>query len=111
MHPAALFYESTLRSLFPPVKFAFAYGSAVFQQQGRPKVDRIASYLSLYPARASAHALISELPNHAQGEGLMSGMHKFLLQQKFADEQGLVTKLLGIRCFTNPCFLRQKILV
>ena len=73
MHPAALFYESSLRSLFPPVKFAFAYGSAVFQQQGRPKVDRIVSYPSL-----QFHVLALELPNHAQGEGLMSGTCRFV---------------------------------
>ena len=36
-HPAQLLYQTTLRKAFPPVQFAFAYGSAVFQQHGRAK--------------------------------------------------------------------------
>ena len=39
MHPAKEIYSTVLKQLFPPVRFAFAYGSAVFQQYGREKVD------------------------------------------------------------------------
>lgn len=38
MNPVKAFYQSTLKQIFPSVTFAFAYGSAVFDQQGRTKV-------------------------------------------------------------------------
>ncbi|XP_064401894.1 phosphatidate cytidylyltransferase, mitochondrial-like [Halichondria panicea] len=31
------FYQLTLKNIFPPITYAFAYGSAVVQQHGRPK--------------------------------------------------------------------------
>ena len=42
MHPIKEVYTKFLRSHFPPVRFAFAYGSAVFKQHGRAKVTTYA---------------------------------------------------------------------
>lgn len=36
-HHVQLLYQTTLRKAFPPVQYAFAYGSAVYQQHGRAK--------------------------------------------------------------------------
>ena len=37
-------YVSSLSRAFPPVEFAFAYGSAVFQQRGRGMVNERSNY-------------------------------------------------------------------
>ena len=45
MHPVKQLYQTKLKSFFPPVRFAFAYGSAVFTQFGKPKVIFLCQYL------------------------------------------------------------------
>lgn len=47
MNPVKIFYQSTLKHVFPPISFAFAYGSAVIQQHGRPMVRLLQDFSSL----------------------------------------------------------------
>ena len=63
-HPVHVLYETALRKAFPPVQFAFAYGSAVYQQHGRVKGKMLDLIFAVDDPQSWHHENMARNPHH-----------------------------------------------